>query len=338
MAGDEVTEISRERERSRLTNFPIPAGSAKGGGKLPIATHADLVLDPTRAVRIATLITIVLPLIGLIAGMILLWPIGFGWTALGLLLAFYVFTGLGITVGFHRYFTHKSFETSRVMKWILGIAGSMACEGSILYWVATHRCHHQHSDSEHDPHSPHHHGKGVWAMIKGAWHAHVGWMLPGEQPNVHRYAPDLARDRNVLWMSRLFPLWVLLGLAIPTVLGGVITLSWSGALLGLIWGGLVRVLLVHHITWSINSVCHIWGSRPFASHDHSRNNLIFGIFAFGEGWHNNHHAFPTSARHGLRWWELDTSYIVIKGLSWIGVTRDVKVPSRERIEAKKKAA
>ncbi len=322
-----------------LTNLPISAANPAVSAHSPVhPSHAELVREPNRAVRIATFITIVLPLLGLIAGMILLWPIGFGWTTLGLLLGFYAFTGLGITVGYHRYFTHKSFDTSRFMKWVLGVAGSMATEGSILYWVATHRCHHQHSDSEHDPHSPHHHGDGMWAMIKGACHAHVGWMLPGERPDVPRYAPDLLKDRDIVLMSRLFPLWVFLGLALPTVLGGVITLSWSGALLGFIWGGLVRVLLVHHITWSINSVCHIWGSRPFNSHDHSRNNLIFGILGFGEGWHNNHHAFPASARHGLRWWEIDTSYMLIKGMSWVGLTSNVKVPSRERIEAKKKAA
>lgn len=324
-----------------LSNLSLPRGvdptSPPNASSSPVHERSEA-MEPTRAVRIATLITIVAPLVGLLVGMVLLWPIGFGWTTLALLVGFYVFTGLGITVGFHRYFTHKSFDTNRAMKWLLGIAGSMATEGSILYWVATHRCHHQHSDSEHDPHSPHHHGTGLGAMIKGAFHAHVGWMLPGEKPDVTRYAPDLLKDRDVVLMSRLFPLWVLLGLAIPTVLGGVITLSWSGALLGFIWGGLVRILLVHHITWSINSVCHIWGSRPFNSHDHSRNNLLFGIFAFGEGWHNNHHAFPASARHGLRWWEIDTSYMVIKGLSWIGLTRNVKVPSRERIQSKMKAA
>jgi stearoyl-CoA desaturase (Delta-9 desaturase) len=321
-----------------LTNLPIQAGVVPSSRPESPATAHALPHEASRAVRIATLVTIVLPVFGLIAGMALLWPLGFGWTSLGLLIGFYLITGLGITVGFHRFFTHKSFDTSRVMKWVLGISGSMACEGSILYWVATHRSHHQHSDSEDDPHSPHHHGEGVWAMIKGAFHAHVGWMLPGEHPNVHRYCPDLARDRDIVTMSRLFPLWVFLGLALPTVLGGVITLSWTGALLGFIWGGLVRVLMVHHITWSINSVCHIWGSRPFNSHDHSRNNLIFGILGFGEGWHNNHHAFPASARHGLRWWEVDTSYMLIKAMSWAGLVSNVKVPTKERIEAKKKAA
>ena len=296
--------------------------------------------EASRGVRIATAITIFLPFVAVIVGLAMVWPMGYaiGWTSLGLLLGLYLITGKGITVGFHRYFTHKSFECPRWMKWFLGISGSMACEGSILYWVATHRCHHQHSDSEHDPHSPHHHGEGVWAMIQGFWHAHVGWMLPGEHPNVHRYAPDMARDRDIVKMSRLFPLWAILGLIIPTVIGGLVTMSWMGAFMGFLWGGLIRIFMVHHITWSINSVCHIWGSRPFNSHDHSRNNLIFGILGFGEGWHNNHHAFPASARHGLRWWEVDTSYMLIKAMSWAGLVSNVKVPTKERIEAKKKAA
>ncbi len=296
--------------------------------------------EASRGVRIATAITIFLPFAALIVGLAMIWPMGYalGWTSLGLLLGFYLITGKGITVGYHRYFTHKSFECPRWMKWYLGVTGSMACEGSILYWCATHRCHHQHSDSENDPHSPHHHGEGVWAMLRGFWHAHVGWMLPGEHPNVHRYAPDLARDRDIVTMSRLFPVWALMGLVLPTVIGGLITMSWFGAFMGFLWGGLIRVFMVHHITWSINSVCHIWGTRPFKSHDHSTNNFIFGVLGFGEGWHNNHHAFPRSARHGLRWWEIDTSYMMIKGMKWLGLASDIKVPTKDRIEAKKKAA
>jgi stearoyl-CoA desaturase (delta-9 desaturase) len=145
---------------------------------------------------------------------------------------------------------------------------------------------------------------------------------------------DLKKDRLITTMSALFPLWVLLGLLIPALLGGLLTWSWTGVLLGFIWGGLVRIFLVHHVTWSINSVCHIWGSRPFNSHDESRNNPIFGVLGLGEGWHNNHHAFPTSARHGLKWWQLDISYIIILAMSKVGLASDIRVPSQARIQSK----
>ncbi|MFG0328497.1 MAG: acyl-CoA desaturase [Phycisphaerales bacterium] len=284
--------------------------------------------------RAATLLAIILPFVGLIAAMILAWDRGFDWIQLALLFGMYVVTGLGITVGFHRFFAHKSFSTNRYVQAALAVMGSMACEGPLLRWVAYHRSHHQHSDGEEDPHTPHGHGHGMVALVKGFWKAHIGWLFDPASRSLGKYVKDLKRDKFVRRMSALFPLWVLLGLLIPTVLGGLLTMSWTGAGLGLLWGGLVRIFLVHHVTWSINSVCHIWGSQPFRSHDESRNNPIFGILAFGEGWHNNHHAFPYSARHGLRWWQIDTSYIVIRVLSWFGLAWNIRVPSRERMMAK----
>lgn len=286
-------------------------------------------------VRIATLIAVLLPPVALVAGIILLWPYGFSWVYLGLLIGMYILTGLGITVGYHRLFTHKSFETNRVVTFIFGALGSMAVEGSILSWVATHRSHHQHSDCDNDPHSPHTHGAGLLNFLRGLFHAHVGWFIRGRLPDLNRYVPDLSRDRMIVAINRTFPLWVLAGLVIPAALGGLLTLSWMGVLLGFIWGGLIRILLVHHVTWSINSVCHIWGRQPFEARDESRNNAICGILGFGEGWHNNHHAFPTSARHGLRWWEFDSSYLVIRALSLAGLARNVRVPSADRIAAKR---
>ncbi len=172
-------------------------------------------------------------------------------------------------------------------------------------------------------------------MVRGMWHAHMGWLFRPHPPGLARYVNDLRKDRLVRSMSKLFPLWVLVGLLIPAALGGLFTLSWMGVLLGFIWGGLVRIFLVHHVTWSINSVCHIWGTRPFDTHDESRNNAIFGVLAFGEGWHNNHHAFPTSARHGLRWWQLDVTYMIIRGMALVGLARDIRVPSPDRIAAKR---
>ncbi len=286
------------------------------------------------SVRIANLLAILLPVVGLIVGCALLWGYGFGWVYLGLLLGMYVFTGLGITIGFHRYFTHKSFETTRPIQYLLAFMGSLALEGTILSWAAGHRCHHQHSDRDHDPHSPHLHGEGFRGFIRGLLHSHFGWLLNPPMPDFKRYVPDLLQDKLVVRMSALFPLWVVLTLLIPAVLGGLLTMSWTGVLLGFIWGGLVRILVVHHITWSVNSICHTWGSRDFRSHDESRNNVIVGILAFGEGWHNNHHAFPSSARHGLKWWQFDISYIIIKMLSWTGLVWDVQVPTRERMAMK----
>ncbi len=289
-------------------------------------------------VRIINLIGVVLPFVGLIVAISLLWGIAFSWVYLVLLFVMYLISGLGITIGYHRYFTHKSFQTSRFVQALLAISGSMAFEGSVLQWAAVHRSHHQHSDDEHDPHSPHTHGAGVWNAIRGMWHAHMGWLFRSRSISLQKYVVDLKKDRLITTMSALFPLWALLGLAIPAVIGGLITMSWTGALLGFIWGGLVRVFFVHHVTWSINSVCHIWGTRPFNSHDESRNNPIFGVLGLGEGWHNNHHAFPTSARHGLRWWQLDISYIIIRALSWVGIVWDVRVPSPARVAAKRASA
>lgn len=288
--------------------------------------------------RVVTLAVILLPLVGLIAAIVHAWGWGVGWTEIGLLLGMYVATGLGITVGFHRLFTHSSFRTGPVVTAVLGILGSMAFEGPLLRWVAYHRCHHQHSDKEHDPHSPNHHGHGVTGVLRGFFNAHLGWMLQRSQhePTIDRYVVDFKNNRLVQWISRAFPLWSVLSLAIPTLIGGLISMSWTGALLGLLWGGLVRVLLVHHITWSVNSVCHLWGTKPFESHDESRNNAIVGILSFGEGWHNNHHAFPTSARHGLAWWQLDVSYIVTRTLAMCRLAHSVRVPSQERIRSKRR--
>ncbi len=285
--------------------------------------------------RIVMLTVVIVPFAGLLAAIVLLWGGVFDWFYLALLVAMYLATGIGITVGYHRLFTHRSFRTSRPVTAVLAALGSMALEGPVLQWVAMHRAHHQHSDEVDDPHSPHAHGSGVWGMLRGFWHAHLGWLFEGDPADLQHYVQDLRRDPLIHWMDRLFILWVVLGLLIPAAIGLLISGTWTGALLGLLWGGLVRILLVHHVTWSINSVCHIWGSRPFQCHDESRNNVIFGFLGFGEGWHNNHHAFPTSARHGLRWWQFDGSYLVIKAMALLRLASDVRVPGAARIAAKR---
>jgi stearoyl-CoA desaturase (delta-9 desaturase) len=285
-------------------------------------------------IRLINLLVVIFPFAGFIAAMILLWGIGFSWVHLSLLLAMYVLTVLGVTIGFHRLFTHRAFETNVVIKAALAIMGSMAVEGPLLRWVATHRRHHQHSDAHDDPHSPHLHGHGFVGMLKGLWHAHVGWFFEKDFDGIERYVGDLRKDKVLRVISNLFPLWVVLGFLIPMAIGGLVTMTWTGAFLGLLWGGLARVFLVHHVTWSINSVCHMWGSRDFDIEDESRNNFIFGVLAFGEGWHNNHHAFPTSARHGLRWWQIDISYLLIRGMELVGLAHKVKIPSQESLMAK----
>jgi stearoyl-CoA desaturase (delta-9 desaturase) len=276
--------------------------------------------------RLANLVAVVVPFAGLVAAGVLLWGWGFSWVQLGLLLGMYALTALGITVGFHRLFTHRSFETNRVVQVILAALGSMAVQGPLLKWVALHRRHHQHSDQPDDPHSPHLHGPGVLGLLRGLWHAHLGWVFKPDPADWPRYVKDLCQDGPLRLASALFPVWVALGLLLPTVLGGLLTGTWAGALLGLLWGGLARIFLVHHVTWSINSVCHLWGRQPFPAHDHSRNNCLFGILGLGEGWHNNHHAFPTSARHGLRWWQLDVSYWVIRALALLRLAWKVRLP------------
>ena len=213
------------------------------------------------------------------------------------------------------------------MKFVLAVLGSMAVQGPLLKWVAMHRRHHQHADAAGDPHSPYGHDGGVVGVLRGIWHAHIGWMFDPDPPGLDRYVQDLSRSRALRAASALFPVWVALGLLIPAVLGGLITRTWAGVWTGLIWGGLVRIFLVHHVTWSVNSACHLWGLRPYRSNDESRNNAVFGVLAMGEGWHNTHHAFPTSARHGLRWWQIDVSYWVIWTLARLGLAWDVKLPS-----------
>jgi stearoyl-CoA desaturase (delta-9 desaturase) len=277
---------------------------------------------------VVNLLAVVLPFLGLVGAFVLLWGWGFRWLELGLLMGMYALTALGITVGFHRLFTHQSFKTSRVVQFVFAVLGSMAAEGPLLKWVALHRRHHRYSDRPEDPHSPHLHGQGFLGLLRGLWHAHVGWIFRPDPPDLSRYIHDLYRSRSMRAASALFPLWVALGLLVPAGVG-LAAGGWAGALLGFIWGGLARVFLVHHVTWSVNSICHLWGSQPFASRDRSRNNFVFGVLALGEGWHNNHHAFPSSARHGLRWWQIDISYWVIRALALLGLVWDVRVPAHQ---------
>jgi len=308
---------------------------------MPTCLSDDLsALDPTPipfAIKALNVVAVGSPFVGFIAAVIYLWGRGIDRVQFTVFCAMVFSTSLGVTIGFHRLFTHKSFETIWPIKLMFGILGSMALEGPVIKWSVTHRHHHQHSDLEADPHSPNHHGGGAMGVLKGLWHAHIGWLFAPEIPNLAKYAPDLAEDPVTSFVSRHFTLWVLAGLFIPAAICGLTAWSWSGALLGLLWGGFARLFIVHHMTWSINSVCHIWGTRPFRSHDHSRNNFIFGVISWGEGWHNNHHAFPTSARHGLQWWQIDISWWVIALMSKLGLVWKVRLPSPSAIQRQRKA-
>jgi stearoyl-CoA desaturase (delta-9 desaturase) len=290
--------------------------------------------------RIVRTIVFVTPPTALAAAGWMAWGGALHWHDLVVLAITYTLTGLGITVGFHRLFTHRSFKTTRTVRALLAVLGSMAVEGPIIDWVATHRKHHRYSDHAGDPHSPHgDHTPGWRGALHGLAHAHVGWMLRGrDRPNPQRYAKDLLADADLRFISRTFPLWVAAGMALLFGLGVALTGSVAGGLTALLWGGAVRVFLLHHVTFSINSLCHFYGRRPFATSDESRNLAWLAPLAFGEAWHNNHHAFPTSARHGLARWQLDPGAWLITGLERSNLAWDVVRISPARQRAKRGSA
>jgi stearoyl-CoA desaturase (Delta-9 desaturase) len=286
----------------------------------------------TRVEKGVNLAAVFVPFVAVIAAMALLWNSIVSPADLAIMAVMYLLTALAITVGFHRLLTHRSFQTSRPLQYAFAVLGSMAVEGPVIDWVADHRKHHAHTDEEGDPHSPHvGHGDGVRGVLAGLWHAHVGWLLVDQgRAERQRYAPDLCEDPGMRRISRWFPALVAAGLAIPALAGYAVSGSPSGAATGLLWGGLVRVFFVHHVTWSINSVCHFTGSRRFDVDDQSTNVFWLALPTMGESWHHNHHAFPRSARHGLRWWELDISGLVIAALERLGLARNVIRISPER--------
>ncbi|MFL5342448.1 MAG: acyl-CoA desaturase [Gemmataceae bacterium] len=286
----------------------------------------------------ATLVAIALPFLGLVGAVGSFWGHGLSWAEPVLLAGMYVTTMLGVTVGYHRLFTHRSFRTNAAVKFILAALGSMTVQGPLFQWVATHRRHHQFSDLPDDPHTPHGHGRGIFGLLRGLWHSHLGWIFDSNPPGLSRYVADLQQSRSLRVANAMFFVWVFAGVLIPAAIGGLVAGTWTGAWFGLIWGGLVRIFLAHHVTWCVNSVCHLWGRRPFQSEDHSRNNIVFGILALGEGWHNTHHAFPTSARHGLRWWQFDLSYWVIRGLVRLRLAWDVRLPAESALAGLRSAA
>jgi stearoyl-CoA desaturase (delta-9 desaturase) len=302
----------------------------------PTQDDVQPVANETRD-RIVTGLVTVVPVLGLALVAWQLWGSALGVSDLVVFALMYVLTGLGITVGFHRLLTHRAFKTTKGVKAVLAILGSVAIEGPVISWVADHRKHHAFSDQPGDPHSPHvDHGHGLRGALRGLLHAHVGWLfIHTHRGRKTRYAPDLLADPVIVWVDRTFVLWVVSGFVVPFGLGALIGQSWHDGLTGMLWGGLVRILVLHHVTYSINSLCHFFGRRPFATGDESRNLAWLAPLSFGEAWHNGHHAFPTSARHGLNRGELDVSAGVISLLERLGLAWDVVRVSPARLESKR---
>lgn len=279
---------------------------------------------------------VVIPFAALIAAVPVAWGGFLSWTDVGLAVFFYVVSGLGVTMGFHRYLTHGSFKAKRPLRIALAVAGSLAIQGDVNQWVADHRRHHAFSDVEGDPHSPWRYGASVRGLTKGLVYSHVGWLFHRELSNRARFAPDLEADRAIRRVSSLFPLLVAISMLSPALLGGLITWSWQGALTAFFWAGLVRVGLLHHVTWSINSICHVFGERPFAVRDGDKaaNFWPLAILSFGESWHNLHHSDPTCARHGALRGQVDPTARVIWLFEKLGWVYDVRWPRPERLQAK----
>lgn len=285
--------------------------------------------------RFTNLIGVVAPFLGFVLAVVLLWNRLVGPLDLGLLAIGYVLTFLGISVGFHRLLVHRSFETYPAVRYVLAVLGTLAIEGSVIKWVSDHRKHHAFSDHEGDPHSPHGSGPGARGALAGLWHAHLGWLFNNVgQADRRRFAPDLLADRGMRLIDRGERLLIGASLAIPFLVGLALTNSIRGALLALLWGGLVRIFLVHHVTFSINSICHFFGRRRFDVDDHSGNVFWLSLASFGESWHHNHHAFPTSAFHGLRRREIDLGGFFIRALERLGFAWNVVRVSPRRQAAK----
>ena len=302
--------------------------------ELPLEASVEQLRDQPMSMRITIGLFVAIPFLAVLAAIPVAWGGWLSWTDIILFVAFWGITGLGITVGYHRYFTHGSFKARRGIKIMLAIMGGLALEGDIAQWVADHRKHHKYSDEALDPHSPWKYGTTKRALIKGFWHAHTGWLFDAKQTSTDQYAPDIAADRDLALITKLFPVLVVASLLLPAIIGGLVTWSIAGALTAFFWAGLFRVAFIHHVTWSVNSVCHIAGNRPFKSRDLSTNVWWLAIPTFGESWHSLHHAEPTSARHGVMKRQVDVSAVFIRALEKMKLVNDVRWPKPERLVRK----
>lgn len=289
--------------------------------------------EMTQAEKAVNLGAVVVPFLATVVAIVLLWNSLVSATDLAIAAVMYLLTAIGITVGYHRLLTHRSFQTAKPLEYTFAVLGSMAVQGPTIAWVADHRKHHAHTDEEGDPHSPHvgEDGSGVRNVFSGLWHAHTGWLMSTQgRADWKKYSPDLYEDRGMRFISRHFPWLVLATLLIPALAGYLLTGTLLGALTGFLWGGLVRIFFVHHVTWSVNSVCHFLGSRRFDTDDRSTNVFWLALPSLGESWHHNHHAFPRSAVHGLKRWEPDPSALIISAMEKVGLARNVIRISPER--------
>ena len=281
--------------------------------------------------KYANLVAVIVPFAALVAAIAFLPSTYIGPVDLAIFAGMYLLSAFGITIGYHRLLTHRAFDTPRPVKYALAILGQTAVQGPVVDWVADHRKHHAFTDEDGDPHSPHGHGGGLKGALHGLYHAHVGWLFVTQgRADRHRYARDLMDDPVMKRISKSFLLNAALGLVFPFALGLAITGRLSGGLTALLWGGAIRIFFLHHVTWSINSVCHFFGRRRFEVDDHSTNVFWLALPSLGESWHHNHHAFPRSAKHGLRWWEIDVTGLVIAAMKRLGLARDVVTISPEK--------
>ena len=301
---------------------------------VPVGT----VLERTsRVSQVVTLIAVIVPPLGVVSAMGLLWGVGFHWVDVVLFLSLYTVCAFGTTIGFHRYFTHKGFEARPSVKAALAILGCMTMQGPLIQWVTDHRKHHALSDKPGDPHSPHvGHGPGVLGAVRGFVHSHVGWMFSTKgMERGEIYGKDLYDDRMLRMIDRFYLVWVVLTLGIPFAIGYAVGGTWQSGVEGLVWGGLIRIFAYQHATFSVNSICHMFGHQDYRSRDQARNNWLVALLVFGEGWHNNHHAFPASARHGLQRRQIDVSWLVIRGLEKLRLVWNVKVPDAAQRERRR---
>jgi stearoyl-CoA desaturase (Delta-9 desaturase) len=292
-----------------------------------------------QAHRWGLLLVSVVPLAGLAAAIWWAWGRGFSHADAGIFLGFYAFAGLGVTVGFHRMLAHKTFTAPEPVRAVLAVAGSMSLEMTAIDWAATHRRHHAYSDKPGDPHSPHLQAEeGLKGILKGLWFAHMGWLFQAERTSRERWTPDLLKDKTIMRVSNVYPLWVVLSFVAPALVGLAVTRSLWGMVSAFLWGSLVRILLLHHVTFSINSLCHFFGTRPYDTKEKSTNVWPLGVLSFGESWHNNHHMFPSSSFLGLRWYQLDPGSWLLRILMLLGLAKNTRRPAREEIIPAKQAA
>ena len=287
----------------------------------------------SRAHKISNLVGVLLPFLAFVLAIVLLWNTWVDWSDLAVLAIMYVLTGYGVTLGFHRLLTHRSFQTYKPVEYALAAVGSMAVQGPVMTWVADHRKHHAHTDKEGDPHSPHGHGGGIKGALSGLWYAHMGWLFDrAGEAAPERYAKDLVEDRGMRLIQKSFLVFVIAGFVLPFGLGFALGGTLADGLTGALWGGAVRIFLLHHVTWSINSVCHFFGTRRFAVDDESTNVFWLSLLSFGESWHHNHHAFPRSAVHGLKWWEVDPTAWMVRAMKRTKLAWNVVeiTPERQR--------